>query len=78
MAVLLIARFSGDVAELTRLGAGLAADFAKLLAVEGVDAQAVVMRIADEEVAVAVDAQAAGQAKSGSAKSALSESVSTL
>src|SRR4029079_19317877 len=51
-----------DVAELPRRGAGLAAEGAQQLALRRVDAQAVVVRVADEEVAVAVDAQAAGPA----------------
>ena len=58
-----------DVAELSRLGAGLAAELAQLArrlaglhVRNGIDAQAVVVRIADEQVAVAVDAEAAGPA----------------
>ena len=52
-----------DVAELARLGAGLAAD--SVLAApcrRAIDAEAVVVRIADDQVAVAVDAEAAGPA----------------
>src|SRR5262249_51372461 len=51
-----------DVAELPRLLAALAAERAQQLALGRVDAEAVVVRIADEEVAVAGDAQAAGPA----------------
>src|SRR5205085_9266298 len=53
-----------DVAELAWPAAGLAAEDAQLLAlgVGRVDADAVVVRIAEEEVAVAVDAEAAGPA----------------
>src|SRR5262249_47611839 len=51
-----------DVAELPRRGAGVAADLAQLLAVGRVDAEAVVVRIADDQVTVAVDAQPAGPA----------------
>ena len=51
-----------DVAEFPRPGAGLTAVDAQLLTVGRVDSPAVVMRIADEQIAVAVDAQAAGPA----------------
>src|SRR5262249_27545387 len=58
-----------DVAELPRRGARLAADLAQFAGSlprphvgDGIDAQAVVVRIADQEVAVAVDAEAAGPA----------------
>src|SRR5213078_3598295 len=51
-----------DVAQLTGRGAHLAADGFQQLAFRGVNAQTAVVRIADEQVAVAVDAQAAGPA----------------
>src|SRR5262249_20671874 len=51
-----------DVAELPGPGAGLAAEVAQLDAVGVVDAPAVVMGVADDEVAVTVDAQTTGPA----------------
>src|SRR5262249_35416490 len=51
-----------DVAQLAGLAAGCAADGAQELAIAVVDAQAVVVRVRDEEVAVAVDTEAAGPA----------------
>src|SRR5437763_1414738 len=51
-----------DVAELSRLRTRLAADGFQELAVRRVDAEAMVVRIADEQVAVAGDAEATGPA----------------
>src|SRR5262249_31818900 len=51
-----------DVAELSGARAHFTAEFAQLGAVGRVDAQAVIVRIANDEVAVAVDAQPAGPA----------------
>src|SRR5262249_22380204 len=56
----LVLHHVADVAELARSAAGPAPDLAQLLALGRVDPEAVVVRVADDQVAVAVDAQSAG------------------
>ncbi len=52
----------GDEAELAGSHAVLAADLAEQLALRRVDEQTVVVRVGDEQVAVAIDAEAGGAA----------------
>src|SRR5262249_1532091 len=58
----LILHAGADVAELARLMSGRAAELAQFLALGSVEADAVVVRVADDEVAVAVDGEVAGAA----------------
>src|SRR5262249_15685084 len=59
---LLVRDHVAEVAELPRGAAGAGGDDTELRSVVAVDAEAVVVRIADDQVAVAVQAQAAGPA----------------
>ena len=59
---ILILHHVADVAELSRQRARLAAELFQLFALRRIDAEAVIMRIADDEIVVDVHAQAAGPA----------------
>src|SRR5262249_37946742 len=58
----LVLHHVADVVQVARFGAGAGADAAQLLALGGINAKTVVVGIADDEVAVVIDAQSAGAA----------------